>query len=148
MVSHVGPEDPIIYLALLLWAVFTGDGIGGPLAYPAGLLFVIVAAIVACLVLLLPSTALAEWFAKRSGLPILAQIPISVAILALLCFVFIAVAASTGVPASFQGISVGFGVLFIAHLLPLGLYWWTAQSGPLLLSLFKRLRGTRSTDDI
>lgn len=131
----------ITYFALLLWAVFTGGGIGGPLAYPAGLLFFFVAAAVASLVLLLPSTALAEWFAKRRGLPILVQIPISVAILALLCFVLVTIAASVGAPPSFLGVSVGFGVLFIAHLLPLGLYWWTAQSGPLLLSLFKRLRG-------
>ena len=132
----------ITYVALLLWAVFTGGGIGGPLAYPAGLLFFLVAATVASLVLLLPSTALAEWFARRRGLPILVQIPISVGVLAVLCFVLVAVAASAGAASSFQGVVVGFGMLFIAHLLPLGLYWWTAQSGPLLLSLFKRFRGT------
>ena len=132
----------ITYLALLLWAGFTGGGIGGPLAYPVGLMFVFVAAAVASLVLLLPSTALAEWFAKRCGFPILAQIPISVAILAALYFVLVAVAAAAGAPGSFQGVSVGFALLFAAHLLPLGLYWWTAQSGPLLVSLFKRLRGT------
>ena len=134
----------ITYLALLLWAGFTGGGIGGPLAYPVGLLlvFIAAAAAVASLVLLLPSTALAEWFARRRGFPILAQIPISVAILAALCFVMVAVAAAAGAPGSFQGVSVGFSLLFAAHLLPLGLYWWTAQSGPLLVSLFKRLRGT------
>lgn len=128
----------VTYFALLLWAVFTGGGIGGPLAYPAGLLFFFIAAIVASLLLLFPATALAEWFTKRRGLPILVQIPISVGILALLCMLLVAVAASVGAPPSFQGVSVGFGVLFIAHLLPLGLYWWTAQSGPLLLSLFQK----------
>jgi hypothetical protein len=132
----------IAYFALLLWAMVTNGGIGGPLAYPAGLLFFFVAATVASLVLLLPSTALAEWIARRRRLPILAQIPISVGILALLCFVLVCIAASVDAAPSFQGVSVGFGVLFIAHLLPLGLYWWMAQSGPLLFSLFKRLRGT------
>jgi hypothetical protein len=130
----------IAYFALLLWAMITGGGIGGPLAYPAGLLFFFVAATVASLVLLLPSTALAEWFARRNGLPIIAQIPISVGILALLCFLLVAVAASVDAAPSTKSVSVGFGVLFIVHLLPLGLYWWTAQSGPLLLSLFRRWR--------
>ena len=132
----------VAYLALLLWAMISGGGIGGPLAYPAGLLVILVAATVASLVLLFPSTALAEWFAKRRGFPILAQLPISVAVLALLCLVLVAVAAAVDTGPSFQGVAVGFGVLFIAHLLPLGLYWWTAQSGPLLLSLLKLLRST------
>jgi hypothetical protein len=132
----------VAYFALLLWSMFTDGGLGGPLAYPAGLLFFFVAATVASLVLLFPSTALAEWFARRHAFPILAQIPISVAILALLCFGIVTLTAAVGAPSSFQGVSIGFGILFIAHLLPLGFYWWAAQSGPLLLSLFRRLRGT------
>lgn len=122
-----------------------GGGIGGPLAYPAGILVVIVAATVSSLVLLLPSTALAEWFAKRRRLPVIAQIPISVAVLAVLCFVLIAVAISVDADPSFGGGAVGFGGLFIGHLLPLGLYWWTAQSGPLLFSLW-RVMGKKGDD--
>jgi hypothetical protein len=133
----------VAYFALLLWAAFTGGGIGGPLAYLGGLLFFFVAASVACLALLFPSTALVEWIARHRGWPIFAQIPISVAMLGLLGFVWVAVAAAAGVVPSFQGVSVGFGVLFVAHLVPLGIYWWTAQSGPLLLSLLKRIRGAR-----
>ena len=128
----------ITYIALLLWAAFTDSGVGGPLAYPAGLLFLFVAVTVASLVLLLPSTALAEWIANRRGLPILAQIPISVAVLALLCLVMVTVAEAADTSSSFRGLPLGFGVLFFAHLIPLGLYWWTAQSGPLLFSLLKR----------
>jgi hypothetical protein len=131
----------IIYLALLLWAVITGSGIGGPLAYPGGLLFVFVAATAASLLLLFPSTALAEWFARRRGLPILARIPISMGLLALLCIIAAAVTGSLGVASSFRHVAIGFGVLFISCLLPLGLYWWTAQSGPILLSLLRRRRG-------
>lgn len=132
----------IAYLALLLWAVFTGGGIGGPLAYPAGLLFFFAATTVSCLVLLLPSTALAERFAKRRAFPILVQIPVSVAILALLCFPVVAIATAAGVQPSLHNLPVGSGILFAVHLLPLGLYWWAAQRGPLLSSLIRRLRGT------
>jgi hypothetical protein len=130
----------IIYFALLLWAVFTDSGLGGPLAYPAGLLFFFVATTVVSLVLLLPSTAIAEWFARRRGLPILAQIPVSIVALALLCLVAGGIASAVGSQPTFHGVSVGFGVLFLALLMPLGLYWWAAQSIPLLLSLIHRLR--------
>ncbi|MEY2500146.1 MAG: hypothetical protein QOI07_480 [Verrucomicrobiota bacterium] len=91
----------VIYFALLLWAVFTDRGIGGPLAYPGGLLFFFLASTAAGLVLLLPSTALAEWFARRRGLPILAQIPLSVAALAVLCLVVVGIVSAVPCAAYF-----------------------------------------------
>ena len=121
----------VVYFALLLWAAFAGGGLGGPLAYPAGLLFFLVAGSAASLVLLLPATALAEWFARWHGFPVLAQIPLSVAFLALLCF------AAVGLRSS-----LSFGVLFLSLLLPLGLYWWVAQSAPLALSLLRFVQST------
>jgi hypothetical protein len=130
----------IAYFALLLWAVFTDGGIGGPLAYPAGLLFSVVAAAAASLILLFPSTALAEWFARRRDFPILAQIPVSIVALAVLCLVSVSVASAVGSQPTLQGVSFGFGVLFLALLVPLGLYWWAAQSVPLLHSIIQRLR--------
>ncbi len=129
----------ITYFALLLWAAFTNGGIGGPLAYPAGLVFVIGVAAVSGLMLLMPSTAMAEWIGKRFALPIFAQIPISLSLLAVLCLVVVAGATAAGVPTSFRGFSLSLGTLFTAHLVPLGLYWWVVQSGPLSLSLLQRL---------
>jgi hypothetical protein len=80
--------------------------------------------------------------ARRRGLPVLAQIPLSVGILAVLSLAVAGIAAAVVDHPSFQGVSVSFGALFLGHLLPLGLYWWVAQSGPLLLSLLRRFRGT------
>ena len=132
----------VAYLALLVWAVFTNGGIGGPLAYPAGLLFFFLFTTASSLILLLPATALAEWFACRRGLPVLAQIPISVAALALLCLAAVAILSAIGSQFTLHGVTIGFGILFLALLLPLGLYWWAAQSIPLLLSLLQHLRGS------
>lgn len=129
----------ITYFALLLWAAFTNGGIGGPLAYPAGLLFVVGVAAVSGLMVLMPSTAMAEWIAKRFTLPIFAQIPISLGLLAVLCLLVVGGATAAGVPTSFRGFSLSLGALFTAHLVPLGLYWWVAQSGPLLRTLSKTL---------
>ncbi len=132
----------VTYFALLVWAMFTGGGIGGPLAYPAGLLFFIAATTAACLVLLFPSTALAEWFSRRRGFPILVQIPVSVVVLALLCLIAVSIASAVGSQPTLYGVSVGFGVLFLGMLTPLGLYWWAVQSVPLFVSLVHHLRGT------
>jgi len=130
----------IAYFALLIWALFSSGGMGSPVVYPIGLLLILVGGTGVAIALFLPATALAEWIGRRHGLPVLAQIPISVAILALLCVAIAAIATATGTEPTFQGFSMGIGFLFLAHLLPLGIYWWVAQSGPLLLSLLQSLR--------
>ena len=117
------------YFALLLWAAFTGSGLGGPLAYPAGVFFFLVAGAATGLVFLFPATVFAEWLTRRLRLPILIQIPLSVGFLALLYWA-----------AGGFHLSVVFGVLFLSLLLPLGLYWWVAQSAPLAGSLLRLLR--------
>jgi hypothetical protein len=131
----------ILYFALLLWALLTNGGIGSPLAYPAGLLFVALATAVTSFVLLLPSTALAAWIAHRSRLPIFAQIPLSVGALALLSKIAVGIASRMGAMPALNGTPISFGVLFLVLLLPLGVYWFAMQSVPLLLSLLRRLRG-------
>jgi hypothetical protein len=132
----------VTYGALLLWALVVGGGVGSPASYPLTLLVILLAGTAGALTLLLPSTALAEWWARRRGLPVLAQIPLSVAILAGLSLAVAGIASAVVFQPSVRGVSVSFGALFLVHLLPLGLYWWVAQSGPLLLSLLRRLRGS------
>ena len=131
----------VTYVALLLWAMFTDGGIGGPLAYPAGLVFCFVATTVVSLLLLFPSTALAGWFARRRNWPLIAQIPVSVVILALLCLVVVSIASAIGTLPTLHGVSVGFGLLFLVLLLPLGVYWWAVQGIALLFSGIRRLCG-------
>lgn len=132
-----------VYALLFLWAVVMNQGLGGPLAYPFGLLFVVAFMGAVGLVLLFPSTALAEQVARRHGFPILAQIPISVGILALLCLGAAGIVLVTASQPKLAETSGGVGLLFLALLLPLGLYWWTAQSVPLLTSLLARIRHVR-----
>jgi hypothetical protein len=128
----------VTYFALLLWAGFSGGGLGSPASYPLGLLFVLAAGTAASIILFLPSTALAEWFVRRRGLPVLSQVPIALALFAVLCLATVGVYAALVPQPGFRGLSFGFGGLFLVNLLPLGLYWWSAQGGPLLLSLLRR----------
>ena len=79
--------------------------------------------------LLFPAAASAEWLAGWLGLSIFVQIPLSMAFLAPLCFAAIGIRPS-----------LGFSVLFLTLLLPLGFYWWVAQSGPLVVSLLRFFR--------
>ena len=129
----------ITYFALLLWAAFAGGGLGSPASYPLGLVFIVIVCTLVSATLFLPSTAVAEWFVRRRGLPILAQIPICVGIFAVLCLAVTGIASALSSHPSLLGSSVGLGLLFFALLVPLGLYWSAAQSGPLLLSILQRI---------
>src|SRR5690349_10142719 len=117
----------VTYAALLAWAVITNDGLGGPLAYPGGLAAVAVGAAVGSLVLFLPATTLAEWICRRSGWPVLAQIPLSVAALAVVC-----VPAALGghflleSPVFAASVLHAASLLFTLSLVPIGFYWWVA----------------------
>jgi hypothetical protein len=59
----------------------------------------------------------------------------------MLCLALVAIASAVGAEFTFQGASLGTGMLYLALLLPMGMYWWVAQSGPLLHALFKRAFG-------
>jgi hypothetical protein len=131
----------VVYIALLIWAMMTDGGVGGPLAYPAGLLFVFSATLAASCILFFPCSALAEWFVRRRGLSIFAQIPFSMLLLALQCLAAVGIAMMIGSHPGFGDLFAGLGLLYLSLLVPLGLYWWVAQSLPLFLALIQRLRG-------
>jgi hypothetical protein len=125
------------YVVLLFWAGFVGGGPGGPLAYPFGLVFVLLFSTALCCCLFLPASGIAEWLAGRYGLPVFAQIPLSVAALCLLCITGVVVASAAGLFSSVSTALLALGVLVLSQLVPFGLYWWAAESGPVLLSVFR-----------
>lgn len=130
------------YFALLLWAAAAGGGLGSPASYPLGLLFILACGTAVGIMLFLPSVAVAEWIAQRQGFPILAQIPITLGVFTSLYLMVVFMAVVFGPQRPLQEIPLGSGILFLAHLLPLGLYWWTAQSLPILLALCRSVRAT------
>ncbi len=113
----------VVYFACLLWAILWNEPLGGPLALPAGILFFFVTFVIAVTTALFPSVALAEWIGRKRDWPILAQIPLSITLMA----------AIAGVFSLFSNVEVALAG-FLLLLIPLGIYWWIAQSGPLLLS--------------
>lgn len=129
----------LTYFALLFWAIIMNRGIGGPLAYPAGLLFTSLVSSLASLVLFLPSTVLAEWITRRLRVSTFVQIPLSVGFLAILCVVMVVILTGMGAEVVSKKIPLHSGTLFLSMLLPLGLYWWAVQSVPLMIALFRKI---------
>ena len=129
----------VAYFALLFWAAFTGSGLGSPAAFVLGFVAILIVGTLDCVLLLLPSTTLAEWHQRRRGYSPLVSIPISVGILALHCLGLTALG-FLAFEAKFPLWRVAWAsTVLLLHLVPLGLYWWTAQAGPVLLSLVARL---------
>jgi hypothetical protein len=132
----------ISYVALIVWAIVTNKDLGGALTYPAGLLVVVLAAGAGTLVLFFPATALAEWVCRRKRLPIVAQIPVSLAFLALLSALAGGVIQALRQPLAGSVLRLGVW-LFVLSLIPIGAYWWIAQAGPLLRAAFGRFLRAR-----
>lgn len=116
----------LCYLALLLWAIISNEGLGGPLAYPAGLLAFFLLSLAMSVCLYFPATAIAAGLAKKFHCSFVWQIAICIGIFALLHLIAVLVIRENQtIPMSERLLIVG--ALFLLNLIPLGLYWWCAQ---------------------
>jgi hypothetical protein len=115
----------IAYFALLLIAVVTNQGPGGPLAYPAGILAVLVVCVLVGWGIFAPASAVGIIFCRLFRLPRLAAIPV-VWLAAL--WLYSALRGSgpnhSILPDATALQNFGF---FLS--LPLGIYWWLTE-GP------------------
>ena len=131
----------VSYVALLLIAIVTNQGLGGPLALPFMVLCGAVAGVLLGPLLLLPVTAITEWLCRRPGmLRLAAQIPLST-ILASLVIVGLSVeAARRGGLDLLEG-AVLVLVSLAVGLFALGVYWWVLRLFDLLTWPVRRLGG-------
>ena len=126
----------VAYFVLLIISTFGGGAAGSPVMYPVGMIVLVVGGAVASVAIFLPATTLAERLVRARGLPGWAQIPISVGVLAVFCLALTALAVAAGFANNFLRTA---GTVFLASLVPMGLYWWTTQSGPMVISLLRRM---------
>lgn len=117
----------LVYSALLLWAVLTNGGLGGPLAFPGMVLLVFVAAAASVTIILFPVTAVAEALRRTGSLNRFLEIPIATTLL------IAYVAAGLTAIAFFRDGSVagmirGAIVFVVIQLVLLGVYWWALQA--------------------
>jgi hypothetical protein len=133
----------IIYLALLAWALLTNSGLGGPFAYPVGLLAILLSATAACALIFFPATLLSEFICRRRSFPpVLAGIPLSCLNTTVIVFVIVCGAVAISPPPDELSVFAATGLTTATLLVPLGIYWWTSQFPSLTTRLYHKLRGT------
>lgn len=134
----------IVYVVLLLAAMVFDQGVGGPLAYPAGLLMVVVATMVVGWGVFAPASAIGAVFCGVFRLPRIAAIPIvflSAFFLSyLLYWAYIHYVTTHSMP-SWSVVLKNF-TLFLS--VPLGVYWWLAEGPGALWDMFRRLLAKRT----
>lgn len=133
----------VAYFVLLLVAVILGDGLGGPLAYPAELVAVVVAGVFIGWGIFAPACAVGAVFCGVFRLPRLAAIPV-VFIAAflfsyLMYWAYIEWITTSPMPAFW--LIVGNYSLFLS--IPLGAYWWATEGPGAIYDAFRRWWGKR-----
>ena len=109
-----------LYFSLLLWAMLTGGGIGGPLAFPGMMLIAFAAATISVVGVLAPVTILSQVLRVRFlNVNRLAEIPIATLLASALVFALV------------HGHPLALYVL-VTELILLGAYWWTLQAADAL----------------
>jgi hypothetical protein len=127
------------YLLLIVMSLVMDGGLGSPVAYPLGLLFIVIGTSALVLLGFLPATALAEWISRKRSWSFLARIPLSIGLFALIvAFWGTILCLFDGVWRDARWWEGAMGVFFTG-LLPFGLYWWASQGGRLALSGWRRL---------
>lgn len=127
----------VVYLGLLLWAVATDAGIGGPLAWPAG----IVACILGCAAfgigVAIPSCAAAALLRWKFRFPRMVEIPLSCLTACVLWFGW-ACAFHGGLPRPLE-----FFVSLLWMPLPLGAWWWLTEGAGAVWDSVRRWKAGR-----
>lgn len=133
-----------LYFCLLLIASFTGAGIGGPLALPAGIIAIMGTGMIVGWGVFTPACAVGEIFRRMANLPRLAAIPVVFVMAGLLSYfgylAFIKSLTTHSMP-SVTKVALYY-VMFLS--VPLGLYWWLTEGPGALFDAFRHwLRRSR-----
>ncbi len=127
----------IAYILLLIAAVVMDGGIGGPLAYPAGIIMIVLTCVLTGWGIFTPSCAVGAIFCRVLGLPRLAAIPVvftsGLGLSYLLCLIFVESLTSASMPSVW--IVLKNFTLFLS--IPLGFYWWLTEGVSALLDAFR-----------
>ena len=128
----------IAYFVLLIVAVILNKGLGGPIAYPAGIIAIIVAGISIGWGIFAPACAIGAVFWKIFGLPRIAAIPVvfgsALVLSSLLYWAFIEAITTSPMPSMWVVLKNHTIVLSV----PLGAYWWVTEGPGALFDGFRR----------
>ena len=133
----------IAYFVLLGIAVVTNQGVGGPLAFPAGILAVLAACGFLGWGVFAPASAVGAAFCRVFRLPRISAIPVVTVAAFLLSYViywaYIEVVTTHSMP-SMLTVLKNFAIYLS---IPLGAYWWLTEGPGALFDGFRRWIGRR-----
>ena len=128
----------IAYLALLAIAVVTNQGLGGPLAFPAGIIAVVGVSTLLGWGVFAPASAAGAVFCGLLRLPRIAAIPVvclAAFILSYLAYwAYIELITTYSMPSTWTVLK-HFGIYLSV---PLGIYWWLTEGPGALVDAFRR----------
>jgi len=128
----------IAYAVLLIVAAIFNEGLGGPIAYPAGIIAIIVAGISIGWGIFAPACAIGAVFWKIFGLPRIAAIPVvfgsALVLSSLLYWAFIEAMTTSPMPSIW--VVIKHHTIFLS--VPLGAYWWVTEGPGALFDVFRR----------
>lgn len=129
----------LLYLGLLIYAMFSGGGLGGPLAYPGGIIAIIVGCVVIGWGIFAPASGIGRLFCRLFKLPKIAAIPfvfVSAFAISALVFHLTDGLGSSSSSTPFWVMLENFS-LFLA--VPLGAYWWLTEGPGAMIDAIRRL---------
>lgn len=136
----------LLYSILLVLSLCAGQGPGGPLAYPGGLIAIVLACAVFGWGIAAPASAAGALLCAVLRLPRLAAIPLvftsAFALSCLLWWLWTEIATTRSMPR--LGQAARFFLLYLS--IPLGVYWWLTEGpGALFDALRRRLANIHKT---
>jgi hypothetical protein len=130
---------PIVaYFALLLVAMVTNSGVGGPLALPFMMIVSVVGCAAAVAVVLWPVTTATEAVCGRRGWVVLVQIPVSTLLMIAEVLVLGALIAAIRHEPFADWLTYSL-IAAASLLIPLGVYWWTLQAAHAVFAMCSAL---------
>lgn len=133
----------VVYVLLLLCAVIFGQGLGGLLAYPGGIVAVVVGGFLIGWGIFAPACAVGAVFCGITGLARFAAIPVVFLSGFLFSYAIYWALSSDPMPSFWP--FLGNYALFLS--VPLGVYWWVTEGPGAVFEAFRRwwARRRRST---
>jgi hypothetical protein len=136
----------IAYIVLLTVAVIGDQGLGGPLAFAAGIITVLVSCIFIGWGVFAPASAIGSIFCALLRLPRIAAIPVVCASAFFFSYVlywgYIVLITTHSMPSALEVLK-NFAI-FLS--LPLGIYWWLTEGPGALFDVFRRWLRMRRPD--
>jgi len=133
------------YLVLLIVAVIGGGGIGGPLAWPAGIIVILVLCGTVGWGVFTPACAIGSGIQRYFRLAKLWAFPVAVITSALpfVAIVILELSGRQGVPAGFAATPWTLAICFTIQVVLFGGYWWLTEGPGALWDLFQKWRASR-----